>query len=54
MEDSAQAPGVAFQNLQRVVPGVALVDHDIEAEFRCEIELGRAMLRLGRLCRLRR
>ena len=47
MKDAAELAGEVFQNRQRVVPGIALVNDDIQAEFGGEIELGRESLGLG-------
>src|SRR6266446_2581427 len=38
MKDAADLPAIISQNLERVLPGVALMDHNIEAQRHGEIE----------------
>ena len=39
MKHAADFAGVGFQNIQRVIPGVALVNHNVKSEFGRQIEL---------------
>ena len=46
MEHTPKTACVGLQNIHRVIPRIALVDDDVEAEFRRKVELGREGLRL--------
>ena len=38
MKDAADLPAIVSQNLERIIPGVALMNHSIEAQRHGEIE----------------
>ena len=38
MKDAANLPAIISQNLERIIPGVALMNHDVESQFHGEIE----------------
>src|SRR5437016_1136553 len=38
MKDAADLPAIVSQNLERIIPGVALMNHNVEAQRRGEIE----------------
>ena len=49
MEDPTQFSGVGGQDLERIIPGISLVDDDVEPELCRQIKLGGERFGLGSL-----